>query len=276
MPASYTLHADFGPKLGTVRAYLSALPASSTARQLRGRMILGAVYPCWYFGKQTNEILIFAMAEATETVTLPGTPLALVPDPNLPAVLPRNSARSITNDYIAKARSLFHLELMPDYIDAGGDQDTMAASLDAWKQGKYRKSMALAGMLHDTKPAWLTPIQTLSRRRGMQNIRLRITDPTPTPYQQWARQVVHRVNIPLYKETIYTLPRKYLEGLELPSGDIMMLDEASVLVNRLEHGIWVHSTLHEASHGHELTPFVDLKHNLLNLAAQHGERLTVG
>jgi hypothetical protein len=263
--APYQLVIDFG-EFGHQHAYVQDLPLG----ELRGQLLLGAIYPIWQSGKLTKTVVPLGIApqQKSGSLLLPGSLLPLIADPGLPQTLPNHLFWDHTYTYINQTKHhMFVFRLQPDlrYNDIESP-----ASLQAWLQGKYNKSKALL----DADPRQHNPWLERVHQRNLKNIvRVRVIDDSLTPYAQWELEYYKRFNVPLLHETIFLLPKKHLTNIATTYNDLTMCDNNRVAVNSYKLGALTHGTFYDQQQGHDIQDFARFKAQILKLAQQKGQQL---
>ena len=189
--------------------------------------------------------------------------LSLLPDPAHPQTLWPKAAIDRGVKYTSELRhGYFKFQALPEYpVD---DTDFGADSLSAWLKGKHHKALALLETYRENQPYWL--------KAPHRKFHILVTDEVLSAHQRWTIQFEKHVAIPL-GETLYLLPRKNLQGIDLPEGDFTIWDKQRVTVNGYANGRWTHSAAYDAYEGNDIDDFTKLRQQLLQLAQMEGRKL---
>lgn len=149
----------------------------------------------------------------------------------------------------------FKVEVLQDYT---GEDDS--PSLRAWLKGDKEQSLAL--LKQTTHNGWAERCKEKSGQ-GVLMRRVRIIEKPHTPYTEWELEFYKHINIP-NGEQLFFLDKKVVQGLDLPSGDLMIFDnKRAVMCAYDKTGRVTHQTFYDKAD--DIAKFLQLKHDLLVL-----------
>ncbi len=176
--------------------------------------------------------------------------------------LPRSQANIKWNELWTTLESeWFKVEVLQDY-----SAEDKGESLDAWMSGDTVRSIEL---LNAESHDWADDCQT-KVTNGIKLTRIHVVDYPLSEYVRWEIEVYKNRNVPIGKEEVYLLDRKYIADLNLPAGDLMMFDQSIVVIgNYDETGYAVTQTFYDTND--DISDFLDLRIKLLHSDLQRIE-----
>jgi len=172
--------------------------------------------------------------------------------------LPRDEASKLWNQYWSDMmQEWFKIEVLQDY---SGEDDS--PSLRAWLAGDKQKGLEL--LKHEAHNNGWRKLCEQKHEQGVLMRRIRIIEKPFTPYTEWELEYYKLSNI-LGGEQVFVVDKDDAKNLNLPSGDLMMFDNQRVAICAYdETGRMIRQAFYDEND--DLTNFLALKHDLLNLA----------
>ncbi len=156
-------------------------------------------------------------------------------------------------------KEYFKLEVLQNYSDE--DEDN-SPSLKAFRRGDKATSLKLLQEEIKQTTPWFAPTKRIKK------IRIHIVKLPLTPYLEWEIEWYKAFNIPKVGEQIFLINQNKAvkQGIKLPKGDLIILDNTTVIVNEYEskQGGVIGSRVYVGPE--EIKPFLKLKKQLLKLA----------
>jgi hypothetical protein len=173
--------------------------------------------------------------------------------------LPRDQANERWDKlWQAMNQEWFKVEVLQDYT--GEDK---GESLDAWTAGDKQQSIQL---MHEWTPEWANECKK-KVSRGVTLTRIHIVDYPLSDYLQWEIEVYKNRNIPLGKEVVYLLDRSDIADVWLPAGDMMIFDQANVVIGNYDQtGYAVTQDFYDGTD--DISRFLQLREQLLKAPLQ--------
>lgn len=155
----------------------------------------------------------------------------------------------------------FKVEVLQDYT---GEDDN--PSLREWLAGNHQKAIEL--LRNKNVPEALN--DEISGKSNVKKIRIHVVETPFSPYLEWEIEHYKNINIPIWGESIYLLPKEKVANLAIPDGDFAIFDNKRVIkFSYSSDGKVTGADVYEE--GDDISHFLDLKENLFKLV----ERLNV-
>lgn len=171
--------------------------------------------------------------------------------------LNRAEARKLWDPYwYDMEKEWFKVEVLQDYT---GEDDS--PSLRSWLAGNKKQSLRL---LKQTSHGGWSERCKEKHDQGVLMRRVRIIKKPYTLYTEWELEFYKHINLP-NGEQVFIVDKQEAEGLDLPSGDLMMFDNMRAVICAYDNsGRVAQQTFYDE--GEDISQFLKLKYDLLALA----------